>query len=184
VKLFIDRDSEDAVSAIGVPQAIQGFAMKRTNNARIDVQFFRSGQVVELPDGTQGQFELKPSGKYDAEPVTGAEGWSKIGTGTGTFYTFLFTLITDDLDALLHVNVSDSDDLPSINLMGEIQWTDLDGSIHATQTFTVTVLNNVIRPGDVIPGGGLPLDYMIDITDPMNPEFIIDEDSHQPVIAG
>jgi hypothetical protein len=68
--------------------------------------------------------------------------------------------------------------------MGEIQWTDLDGSIHATQTFTVTVLNNVIRPGDVIPGGGLPLDYMIDITDPMNPEFIIDEDSHQPVIAG
>jgi hypothetical protein len=30
----------------------------------------------------------------------------------------------------------------------------------------------------------LPLDYIIDTTDPLAPEFVIDEDSGQPVTAG
>jgi hypothetical protein len=184
VKLYIDLDTEQSIVSPGIPSALTEFSIKRTNTARLDVQFSRGGQVIELPDGTLGRFELKASGKYDAEPVTGAEGWSKIGEGEGTFYTFTFTLISDTLDALLHINVSDADDIPSVKLMGEVQWTDLDGSVHTTQTLDVTVLNNVIRPGDVIPGGGLPLDYIIDTTDPLAPEFVIDEDSGQPVTAG
>jgi hypothetical protein len=115
-------------------------------------------------------------------PVSGANSWQKNGEADATYYSFFFSLITDELDALLHVNDNDADDLAQLVLMAEIQWN--DGSEHKTQTLDFTILNNVIRTGDVIPPEAIAFDYIIDDSDEANPVVLIDEDSTQPLIVG
>lgn len=179
MKLYIDADSEEVISSPGVPQALATITFKRAGLIRLDVQFVRAGQIIELNPISTGIFELKPFGKYDAEPVTGDNHWEKVGTGVDTIYQFLFSLLTDDLDALLNINTNIEDDKQIVKLMGEIQW--YDGAEHTTQTLTVNVENNVIRVGDVIPPAAAPVDYLIDDTDPDNPEIIFDLDTSQPL---
>jgi hypothetical protein len=179
-RVYIDLDTDTVVTAPGVPQRKDDLTVKRTETAKIDVQFFRAGEVIALDEAATGIFELKKDGQFDAAPLTGSSAWVSFGL----LYSFYFTLINEEIDDLLFVDGNPANDLRSIKLMGEIQWKEVDGSTHKTQTLEVTVLNNVIRTGDVIPGGGSPPDYMIDDTDPMAPEFIIDETSLEPVTAG
>lgn len=179
MRVYVDADSEEIISSPGVPQALTELTFKRAGLVRLDVQFVRSGQIIELDPSATGIIELKPNGKYDAEPVTGDNHWEKTGTGTDTIYQFLFSLLTDDLNTLLNVDANIENDKLLVKLMGEIQW--YDGAEHTTQTVTVNIQNNVIRVGDVIPPGAAPVDYLIDDTDPSMPEIMFAEDSGQPL---
>lgn len=176
MRLTVDLNSENVVSSPGVPQLSSAFSFKRNEVASFEVQFARNGQIVELDDTATGVFEIKASGKYDSEPLSGSEGWAKFGSGVNTYYLFQFSLINDDIDALLAVNADPDDDVASVVLMGEIQW-EIAGIKRKTQTLAITVTNNVIRTGDVIPGGGAPPDYVIDDLDPENPQFVIEDDT-------
>ncbi len=179
MKLYIDIESEDVITSPGIPQTLSTLSFKRAGLVRIDVQFVRAGQIIELPVGSTGILELKPWAQYDAMPVSGAGLWEQTGFETETTYSFIFSLLTAELNDLLKVNQSPTDDLASIRLMGEIQW--YDGAEHATQTLTVDIVNNVVRAGDVFPGDAAPVDYLIDNTDPDNPTIVIDEPSGQPM---
>lgn len=179
MKLYVDVDSQEIISSPGVPQALFELTLKRAGLVRLDVQFARAGQIIELPPGSTGIFELKPFGKYDADPVSGDNAWEQVGTGSSTIYQFLFSLLTEDLDALLAVDADIENDKRLVKLMGELQW--YDGAEHTTQTITVNIENNVIRVGDVIPPGAAPVDYLIDDTDPDAPEIMFDEDTAQPL---
>jgi hypothetical protein len=179
MKLYVDVDSQEIISSPGVPQALTSITLKRAGLVRLDVQFCRAGQVVELTPGATGIFELKPFGKYDADPVSGDNIWEQVGTGTDTVYQFLFSLLTEDLDELLAVDSNIENDKVLVKLMGELQW--YDGAEHTTQTITVNIENNVIRVGDVIPPGAAPVDYLIDDSDPDNPEIMFDEETNEPL---
>jgi len=176
VRVFIDIDDDTVVRSLGVPQVINAIRFKRTELVRLEVQFFRNGQVIEFDETALGIFELKPVGQYDAEPLTGGSAWNKVSTGVNTYYFFTFTLVNDALDALFFVDGNPANDIAVIPLMGEIQWT-VDGGTHKTQTLSVSIDNDVIRVGDVIVGGGASPDYLIDDTDPDNPQFVIDDDT-------
>jgi hypothetical protein len=179
MKLYVDIDSQTVISSPGVPQRLDAITLKRAGLVELSIQFCRAGQIVELAPGATGIFELKPSGQYDADPVSGDDNWEQVGTGTGTSYNFLFSLLTEALDALLFVNTDPSDDKKSITLMGELQW--YDGAQHTTQTLTVTIENNVIRVGDTIPPGAAPVDYLVDDSDPGMPEIMFDEEGGEPL---
>jgi hypothetical protein len=179
MKLYVDIDSQEIISSPGVPQALSTLTIKRAGLVRLDVQFCRAGQIVELIPGATGIFELKPFGKYDADPVSGDSVWEQVGSGSDTIYQFLFSLLTEDLNALLAVNSNIEDDKTLIKLMGELQW--YDGAEHTSQTLTVFIENNVIRVGDVIPPGAAPVDYLVDDTDPSSPEIMFDLDSGEPL---
>lgn len=183
MRLFIDVTDDVVVRSSGVPQQLDVIRFKRTEEVRLELQFCRAGQIVELDDTALGKFELKTVGFYDMEPLTGASAWNKIGEGTGTYYYFTFTLINEDLDALFVVDGDPTNDVPLLTLMGEVQWS-VDGGTHKTQTLTVKIDNDVIRTGDTIVGGGASPDYLIDDTDPDNPQFLIDEDSLVPLVVG
>lgn len=179
MKLYVNADSEEIISSPGVPQALSEITLKRAGLVRLDVQFVRAGEIIELDPTATGIFELKPLGKYDASPVSGDNHWEKVGSGVDTIYQFLFSLLTTDLDALLAVDANIENDKQLVKLMGELQW--YDGAEHTTQTITFNIENNVIRVGDIIPPGAAPVDYLIDDSNPEVPEIMFDEGTGQPL---
>ncbi len=180
MRVWVDLDSENVVSGPGIPQLLSVLNFRRNEVANLEVQFVRSGQIVELDDSATGIFELKTTAEYDSEPLTGSAGWIKFGVGVNTYYAFQFTLINSTLDGLFFVDGNPANDVVLLTVMGEIQWTIADIH-HKTQTLTVNVTNDVIRTGDTIPGGGAPPDYVIDDTDVDNPQFVIDETTSNTV---
>lgn len=105
-RIIIDLDAEKAVLGIGTTQVITELAAKRAVLAVLEVQFVRGIVVQELDAAATGKFELKNVGRYDnTDALTGAAAWTKVGSGTNTFYRFSFALINDALDAKFGVNV-------------------------------------------------------------------------------
>lgn len=172
MRVFIDLNSNNVVENPGIPIPIQGINFKRSPFASLEVQFCRNSRIVELPTSASGVFEIKSEGKYDADPVTGATEWTKsfsmmtitqINPSTGeeeqvevidpetVVYSFVFTLITVPLDTYFMVDGNVDNDVVSLKMMGEIEWT-IDGSKRKTQTVVVNIANDVIREGDILPG--------------------------------
>lgn len=150
-RVTIDLVTGRAVTAPGVAQEIDGLDLKRSAYAGVEVVFSREGAVVELANDATGIFGLKEPGKYDAPDfVTGALAWIKTGTGAATVYTFIFSLINTDLNALFLVDANEENDVETVTLMGEIEW--ISGGVeNRTQTLAVRIQNNVIRGEEGVP---------------------------------
>jgi hypothetical protein len=150
MRIFVDLDSNQVILAPGVTAQVTTLGFKRSAAAQLEVQFVRDREVVELEVGASGVFGIKETGKYDADYVTAALGWVKTGTGSDTVYTFSLNFITDALDALFLVDDDPDNDVATITLMGELEWTE-GGNTSKTPTLTVQVANDVIRTGDTVP---------------------------------
>lgn len=102
--LFFDLDRQKFVLAPGTTQVLTSIDQKRSPNASIEIQFLRGVTPQELVSGASGIFEVKESGKYDANSIFRAGSWVKTGTGIDAIYTFTLDLMTDEGDRLLGVN--------------------------------------------------------------------------------
>lgn len=150
MRITIDLDLEKAVRGRGTTQLLRELEFKRSTLGVLEVEFVRGVEVVELPNDATGKFEIKETGKYDDDPLTGAASWTKVGTGANTYYLFAFSLITTDLDAAFKVDGDASNDVPVITAMCEISWR-YDSRDRKTQTITARLNNDVNRDGDTIP---------------------------------
>lgn len=104
MRLYYDLDRQKFVLAPGTTQVLTSIDQKRSPNASIEIQFLRGVTPQELVSGASGIFEVKESGKYDANSIFRAGSWVKTGTGADTIYTFTLDLMTDEGDRLLGVN--------------------------------------------------------------------------------
>lgn len=104
MRLFFDLDKQAFVIGPGTTQELLSIDAKRSPNALIEVQFLRNVTPQELPAGATGVFEVKESGKYDADAIFRAGSWTKSGTGADTIYSFVLDLMTTAGDLLLGVN--------------------------------------------------------------------------------
>lgn len=104
MRLHYDLDRQKFVLAPGTTQVLLSIDQKRSPNASIEIQFLRGVTPQELVSGASGIFEVKESGKYDANSIFRAGSWVKTGTGVHTIYTFTLDLMTDEGDRLLGVN--------------------------------------------------------------------------------
>lgn len=104
MRLFFDLDLQKVVIGPGTTQELLTMDQKRSPNASIEVQFLRGVTPQELAPGATGIFEVKESGKYDANSIFRAGSWVKSGSGITTIYTFTLDLMTDAGDLLLGVN--------------------------------------------------------------------------------
>jgi hypothetical protein len=149
VRVFYEL-ADDVVTSVTSPQPLAEMTYKRVAQAVLEVQFRQNGQVIELPNDAVGPFGVKPTGQYDqATLTTGALTWVKTGSGTDTVYSFIFSLINTELDALLKVDANVADDVPSVTLMAEIVTT-YSGSTRKSQTFQFTVQNDVLRGDETV----------------------------------
>lgn len=104
MRLYFDLDLQALVLGPNTTQELGSMDQKRSPNARIEVQFLRGVTPQELPAGATGIFEVKESGKYDANSIFRAGSWVKTGTGVDTIYTFTLDLMNPAGDLLLGVN--------------------------------------------------------------------------------
>lgn len=104
MRLYFDLDKQAFVLGPGTTQLLTSIDQKRSPNASIEIQFLRKVTPQELPSGATGIFEVKESGKYDANAIFRAGSWVKTGTGTATIYSFTLDLMTDEGDRLLGVD--------------------------------------------------------------------------------
>ena len=147
MRLTIDLDTEQAIVAPGVATPVHLLNFKRSATAALEVQFTRAGLPEELPADAAGAFEMKLPGKYDAGPLVSAVSWVKTGSGSTTLYQFTFSFITGALDALFQVDGDPANDLPSLELMAELQWRS-ERFVHKSQTLTVAIANDINRDKD------------------------------------
>lgn len=150
MRIFVDLDTQKLIASPGLVQEITTLNFKRSPYANVEVQFTRNGTVIELANDATGVWGVKPAGKYDADYVTAALAWVKTGSGETTVYTFIFTFITSPLDTLFAVDSNADNDVPSLTLMGELQWT-VGGSTLKTPTINVVVANDINRGGETTP---------------------------------
>lgn len=150
MRIFIDLDTQKVIASPGLVQEITELHFKRSPYANVEVQFTRNGTVIELPEPATGIWGIKTQGKYDDDYVTAALAWVKTGSGESTVYTFIFTFITTPLDALFFVDGDPANDVPSLTLMGELQWT-TGGSTLKSPTIQIVVANDVNRGGETVP---------------------------------
>lgn len=104
MRLFFDLDLQKFVLGPGTTQELPSIDQKRSPNGEIEIQFLRQVTPQELPAGATGIFEVKETGKYDANSIFRAGSWVKTGTGVDTIYTFTLDLMTPEGDALLGID--------------------------------------------------------------------------------
>lgn len=104
MRLFFDLDLGKFVLGPNTTQLIESIDQKRSPNGEIQIQFLRGIIPQELASGATGIFEVKETGKYDADAVFRAGSWTKTGTVVDTLYTFVLDLMTPAGDLILGVN--------------------------------------------------------------------------------
>ncbi len=136
---------------------------KRGASPQESVQFYNGSSVVELPAGATGKFAIKPFGKYDSEPLAFAESWTKVGSGSETYYRFDLSFATAAINQLLSAfDENQNNDKSSIQAMAEIQWI-IDGKVYKSQTVPVTIENDIVRDEDGTPlENPTPLNWLIE----------------------
>lgn len=168
MKIFVNVESRQLQTAVGDSRQVSTLAFKRGDGASVEIIFVRDGVQVELTSGSIVTFGAKLSGKYDANALVLENGFALSGSGSTASYIGAPSFNTVDLDAALEKDGDDTNDVPYLDLMGEISWTDgPTGEPTSTETFTVRVNNDVLRGDEVGPvdiTGGTPVNSSLTIT--------------------
>ena len=164
MKIFVNVESRQLQTAVGDSRQVSTLAFKRGDGASVEIIFVRDGVQVELTSGSIVTFGAKLSGKYDANALVLENGFAISGSGSTASYIGAPSFNTVDLDAALEKDGDDTNDVPYLDLMGEISWTDgPTGEPTSTETFTVRVNNDVLRGDEVGPvdiTGGTPVNQV------------------------
>ena len=153
--LTVDRDLQAVVVSPNQRSAISSLNFKHTNAepSALGVQFCRNGLIEDIGDDTNAAviFILKIPGQYDGDAAVNAQGFTKTGASTTALYTLAVSTDTATVRALLGIDGMVGNDVPACTLMGAIQWTDSTGAVFESQTFTVTLANNVVKGTESLP---------------------------------
>jgi hypothetical protein len=141
MRIYLDLDSRLILSSPTRPLSILEF--KRRDTDLLELQFVRSGAVVEVSSSTSVRYGLKAADQYAADFLSTGS-FAKTGTGTAAVYTASFSLntqpIADAFDA----------EPKSISAMLELEYTD-GTTVSSSITLPVTLHNDVIRGDEATP---------------------------------
>jgi len=159
MRFYYDFDLGRLVQAPGYPGALNKVDFKRGDAAEIRLGFYRGGRQVSIGSGALLRFALKPSGKYDVDPVVSGDVWSFVDDSNPEYFCNP-SFNTVALNALFnHADGDYGNDVTSVDLMFEITWSLDDGaSWSSTDTVIARVYNDVIKGDEGVPLEG-PLAY-------------------------
>ena len=137
MRVYINLDTNEPVVSPVLTQRVNTFYFVRRDIVPVEVQFVRSGAVVELGAGATGAIGLKKT--YAGSFLANDSEWTKTGTGSSTVYTFDLNLNTTELGTEFTV-----DTLDSITAKLEVSWS-VSGTTSSTMPTSAVVYNDVIR---------------------------------------
>lgn len=152
MKVYIDERNFGLITAPGVPNPVTTIRFKRARLDPLEVQFVSTDGAVVYRPAASMSFALKPKGVFDTEPVVLTLEWTLPDPeDANPVYRCNPVMNTTALNALFNIDENPANDVPSVTLMGEINWTPAGGPVQATQTFDVVIANDVYRSGDSDP---------------------------------
>lgn len=142
MRVYISLDTREFVVSPTLLQRVSTLYFVRRDNEPVEVQFVRSGAVVELAAGSTGKMGLKST--FAGNFLAYAGNWVKSGTGTSTVYTFSLNMTSANLDALFPADTE-----TSISCKVEVEW-QVSGNTSSTLPTEAVVYNDVIRGGESV----------------------------------
>jgi len=152
MRLFLDLDTRSFIESAQFQRAVSSLVLKRRDHLPVDVQFLRSGVVVELATGATGKLGLKADKDFNGSFAASDLEWTKIGTGDATTYRFDLSLNTVQINALFAGVPTPS----SVALMLEIEWAEADLRT-SSNTLAVTLENDIVRGDEGVAEEGGPV---------------------------
>ena len=140
MRLFLDLDTRSFIESAQFQRAVSSLVLKRRDHLPVDVQFLRSGVVVELATGATGKLGLKADKDFNGSFAASDLEWAKSGTGDATTYRFDLNLNTVQINALFAGIPTPA----SVSLMLEIEWAEGDLRT-SSNTLAVTLENDIVR---------------------------------------
>ena len=157
MRFYYDFDLGRLVQSPGYLGALNRVDFKRGDAAEIRLGFYRGGRQVSVGPGALLRFALKPSGKYDVDPVVSGDAWSFVDDATPE-YICNPSFNTVALNELFnHADGNYGNDVASVDLMFEITWS-LDNGVtwSSTDTVIARVYNDIIKGDEGVPLAGPP----------------------------
>ena len=151
MRLFLDLDTRSFIESAQFQRAVSSLVLKRRDHLPVDVQFLRSGVVVELATGATGKLGLKADKDFNGSFAASDLEWAKSGTGDATTYRFDLNLNTVQINALFAGVPTPS----SVSLMLEIEWAEGDLRT-SSNTLAVSLENDIVRGDEGIIEAGSP----------------------------
>jgi len=152
MRLFLDLDTRSFIESAQFQRALSSLVLKRRDHLPVDVQFLRSGVVVELATGATGKLGLKADKDFNGSFAASDLEWAKSGTGDATTYRFDLNLNTVQINALFAGVPTPA----SVALMLEIEWTEGDLRT-SSNTLAVTLENDIVRGDEGVAEEGGPV---------------------------
>lgn len=156
MKLYIDLSTQRLITAPGYSTPVSELSVKRGDMLDVELYFFTdSNQPAVLPSGAAIVFAAKPADAYanNAALVVYSDEWTAPASGQYA-YAGSVNLNTTELNALLGLGEAGTP-LKSVTLMGELSWS-VGTSQRSTQTFKLTVANDVYRGSEADPSEADP----------------------------
>jgi len=118
--------------------------IKRGDTLTFAVQFLTAGIITQVSAPATGVLGFKQKGNHNAPLAATAASWTFSGSGTTATYTFSVTFESAALNALFVIgDPLPADEVPFVDLAGEIKWIDANGTHETTEDFVLRVLNDV-----------------------------------------
>ncbi len=152
MRLFLDLDTRSFIESAQFQRTVSSLVLKRRDHLPVDVQFLRSGVVVELATGATGKLGLKADKDFNGSFAASDLEWTKFGTGDATTYRFDLSLNTVQINALFAGVPTPS----SVALMLEIEWAEADLRT-SSNTLAVTLENDIVRGDEGVADEGGPV---------------------------
>jgi hypothetical protein len=143
LNLFLDLESGQLVGSLTDASALVSLEVKRGGSTPILLRVWQGALPGDV-DEVEVQLVCKEQGKYDAAIATAASVWTFDGSLQG--YTSTISFLTTAIDTLFAVDSNPNNDKATISLMCELAFRESSTADWLrSQTFRLTVLNNVFR---------------------------------------
>lgn len=157
MRFYYDLDLGQLVQTPGYPNLVNRVDFKRGDSTEIRLGFYQGSRQVSIGSGATLKFALKPSGKYDVDPVVFSDDWSYVDESTPDYFCnpSFNTVALNEL--FNHADGDYDNDIASVDLMFEITWSlDNEATWTSTDTITARVFNDVIKGVEGVPLAGPP----------------------------
>lgn len=158
VNLHVDLETLQLIQGPGQRGAVLSLRFKRGDAAKLRVVFYENGTtpvIIGNPSGLEIQIGIKLRNQFDQSYLAQSTDWTMPAEGDDT-PTYQCDLGLNTLQLNSALNVGSADELPEINLMGEITWREDGGTSTSTRTFLLVVENDVNRGTEGIPSDASP----------------------------
>lgn len=146
MQIFLNLATRELRHSLTSSRQVSQLNFKRGDVETVEIFFVAGGEAGEIPAESTIIFCAKRPGEYDGEILVYEDAFPRIGSGASAKYVGTPSFNATPLDTALARDDDETNDLPYLDLMGEISWVDgITGNTTSSTTFAIRVHNDVLK---------------------------------------